>query len=279
MAARQSRVQERTVEGSSLRAEIDAGSPATVFVEDHVDGNVIRRHRHAYVQMIGVTQGLLRVTTAAALHIVPPMHALWLPPQVEHEIRVSGKAKLAAACIADAAGLRDRPMRSFPMTPLLLELLRAAGRFGTAYPGDGPEMRLIAVLLDQIPADVAARPETSELPMPVSAGLRQVAEGLLREPGNKRTLDEWGAQVGASARTLERRFRDETGLPFRAWRLQLQMREALARLSTGEPVQTVAHAVGYASASAFIKAFRASFSASPLQLAARYRDIAADPPA
>jgi hypothetical protein len=52
--------------------------------------------------------------------------------------------------------------------------------------------------------------------------------------------------AGASARTLARLFRRETGMSFQEWRRQLRLTEGLAALSEGETPARVAAAVGYA---------------------------------
>ena len=62
--------------------------------------------------------------------------------------------------------------------------------------------------------------------------------------------------AGASARTLARLFRRETGMSFQAWRRQLRLTEALASLAQGATPARAAAAVGYASGPAFGAAFR-----------------------
>jgi len=68
---------------------------------------------------------------------------------------------------------------------------------------------------------------------------------------------------GASQRTLERVFRAETGMSLGGWRQQLRLGRALEKLAAGESVTAVAIDSGYASASAFVVAFRAAFGRTP----------------
>ncbi|MCK1977774.1 helix-turn-helix transcriptional regulator, partial [Jeotgalicoccus huakuii] len=79
---------------------------------------------------------------------------------------------------------------------------------------------------------------------------------LRADPASKETLIELANFAGASPRTLERIFRDETGMSFTEWRHRLRLVEALEKLSEGLAVNQVASAVGYDSTSAFINAFR-----------------------
>ena len=52
-------------------------------------------------------------------------------------------------------------------------------------------------------------------------------------------------------------------MTFRQWRRQARLLAALERLTAGEPVTSVAMAIGYESTSAFIAAFREGFGETP----------------
>jgi AraC-like DNA-binding protein len=82
-------------------------------------------------------------------------------------------------------------------------------------------------------------------------------------PPGERDFEAWAAACGASARTLARLFRRETGLSFRVWRQQVRLIAALERLSAGESVGRVSAALGYRSASAFTAMFRRALGRPP----------------
>src|SRR4029079_10551559 len=90
-----------------------------------------------------------------------------------------------------------------------------------------------------------------------------VATALLADPADDRSLDDLGRAVGASSRTLQRRFRLETGLTFQHWRRRARVQSSMGHLADGDPVTTVAHRCAFASASAFIAAFRAETATTP----------------
>ena len=91
----------------------------------------------------------------------------------------------------------------------------------------------------------------------------RVTQALLDHPADTRGLEEYAAEAGASARTLARLFRRDTGMSFQQWRRQLRLTEAMAQLSQGVPPARAAAAVGYASGPAFGAAFRSVFGATP----------------
>jgi AraC-like DNA-binding protein len=102
-----------------------------------------------------------------------------------------------------------------------------------------------------------------EFRMPGDERAAQVAAGLLAEPADGRTLQEWGRQVGASGRTLAREFLDGTGVTFGQWRRLARLQAALPLLATGTAVGTVARHVGYETPSAFVAAFRKETGITP----------------
>jgi AraC-like DNA-binding protein len=55
----------------------------------------------------------------------------------------------------------------------------------------------------------------------------------------------------------------ETGLSFDRWRTATRVSAALPLLADGQPVGQVAHLVGYATASAFLAAFRRTVGTTP----------------
>lgn len=62
---------------------------------------------------------------------------------------------------------------------------------------------------------------------------------------------------------MTRLFVHDTGMSFDRWRTHLRLRAALPLLAERQPVSRVAHAVGYATASAFLAAFRRAVGTSP----------------
>ncbi len=99
--------------------------------------------------------------------------------------------------------------------------------------------------------------------VPVDDRARFVADALIADPADGRTLGEWGRAAGASERTLSRRFVEETGLSFTEWRAQARLAAALPHLANGASIASVGRDVGYANPSAFIAAFRRVFGVTP----------------
>jgi len=133
------------------------------------------------------------------------------------------------------------------------------------------DRRLAHVILDQLETLPA---EPLQLPMPRDPRARKAAERLQADPGDPSSLAEAARATGASKRTLERLFLEETHMTLGRWRLRLRLLEALRLLAEGHSVTRVALDVGYQSPSAFVSVFRRELGTTP----ARYFR-SSDPPA
>jgi AraC-like DNA-binding protein len=235
--------------------------PLEGLAAEYRPGESIPLHRHPFAQLIYASRGVMTVSTEHGTWVVPPERAVWVPGQVAHAIRMTGHVSIRTVYLADdVAPLPGSGCCVVSVSSLLRECLLRAADFARAYPEQGPEARLAAVIADEIRAAPIA---PLHLPMPEDARARRVAEALRASPGDPRGLTDWSRIAGASARTLERLFQRETRLSFGAWRQQARLLRGLERLAAGESVTAVALELGYETPSAFIAMFRRSLGTTP----------------
>lgn len=235
--------------------------PLVGFTRDYADGESVPRHAHERVQLLYATRGIMRITTDVAGFVVPPGRALWLPAGVAHVTATQGPTAMRALFLrADAAEAGPAGVTVLAVSPLLRELILAACSEPLEWDEAGRGGHLAALILDEI-----ARAPALPLGVPAvrDARLRRLAAALRADPARAMDLEAWAVECGASARTLTRLFRQETGMSFGRWRQMLRLAEAAALLAQGMPPARAAAAVGYASASAFGAAFRAAFGVTP----------------
>jgi AraC-like DNA-binding protein len=101
------------------------------------------------------------------------------------------------------------------------------------------------------------------VPMPRDARAQSVARMLQDDPAAEAKIDAVARKAGASVRTLQRLFREETGMRFVEWRQRLRLLHAIALLEQDASVTQAGAAAGYASTSAFIAAFRQQMGETP----------------
>ena len=244
-----------------LFSAVDMQRPLVGYAADFPSGYVLRDHRHPSAQLIYASSGVMTVTTAQGHWVVPPQRAVWVPPAVSHSVRMTGEVKVRTLYLEPSL-LRDPPTtcRVVQVSPLLRELILRVTEFVQPYALDGPETRIVAVLVDEIKAGHVS---SLHLPMPKDPRLLTITTRLEKDPADKRALAEWSRAAAASPRTLARLFQKETGLSFVRWRQQACLLRALELLAAGESVTAVAIDLGYNSVSAFINMFRNSLGTTP----------------
>lgn len=214
-------------------------------------------------QLLGVVAGLLSVDTGDSRWVVPPGHALWVPPHrlqaaVPHGAQAGWRVQVAQAACAD--------LPNAACTVVVSGLLREAVARAATWP-DGPSgaapWRVVGVILDEIAARTDSPLLPFALPLPLQPRLAGVATAMLDDLADSRGLDAWAAQAGMAARTLTRHFATETGFSLVDWRQRARLHHALERLAGGEAVAPVAAHLGYENVSAFIAMFRRALGVTP----------------
>ena len=218
-------------------------------------------HTHDDHQLAWAASGVLTVLTGEverSTWVLPPTRALWIPAGLPHETASDGRATMRSLYIrpglSPVSWTDPTPVTA---SPLLAELIGYLGEPGLPAGHGAHAEALLADLLTPVPVT------TIDVRLPSTATARQVGQALRADPADRRTLREWGREVGASERTLARAFAAEAGVPFGRWRTLLRLQAALSMLAAGEPVSRVAGRVGYDTPSAFVAAFRRETGQTP----------------
>jgi AraC-like DNA-binding protein len=240
-----------SLNGQDLQATIVATFPMPA-------GTRFEWHTHSDHQLAWSPEGVLVVLTDTGTYILPPTRALWIPAGTPHETRASGAAILRSAYLRPArCPITWADPSPVIVTPLLAELI---SHLGSDRLGLSQRSRAETLLFDLL---TPIHTTTLDVDAPADPRAREVADALLANPADGRTLRAWGRDVGASSRTLARAFLAETGLSFGRWRTLIRLQAALPQLAEGAPVSVVADRVGYRTTSAFVAAFRAQTGVTP----------------
>ena len=215
-------------------------------------------HTHDDHQLAWAAAGVLIVRTSAATWTLPPSRALWIPAGLRHETLSAGAATMRTLYIRPGLCPINWPdFTPVAASPLLAELIGyLAGPDLDAGHRQHAET-MIVDLLQPVPMTAI------EVRMPADDRARQVAQALVDDPADGRSLAQWGLAVGASERTLARAFSSGTAMSFGRWRTLLRVQAGISALAAGEPVGNVSRRVGYESPSAFVAAFRREIGMTP----------------
>jgi hypothetical protein len=225
------------------------------MAKEFARGNISRKHSHLRGQLLYAVKGLFEVKAASSLYLIPPQHAIWIPPGTEHEVRFRMASSVRTLYIRPDALTPDVPIipRVVHVSHLLRELILRLTSLPNNYGEDSHAFRLATVALAEISWDADHH---LHLPLPKDKRLCHIHDALMKNPGDNRTLTIWAKSAGASTRTLARLFHDEYGTSFVSWRQQLRIIAALPKLAAGEQVINVALDLGYETPGAFTAMFR-----------------------
>lgn len=224
-------------------------------------GHVIPEHSHPEDQLLFASRGVMTLRTRGGVWVVPPMRAVWIPADTPHSVTMSGAVSMRTLYLLPNFR-RGFPSRCFVMnvSGLLKELILHACQFPKLNKRVAMERRIVDILLDQLKS-VECVP--LQLPQPSDARAVRVARTLFANPADQRTLREICRDCGASKRTIQRQFLNDTKMTFAKWRQQLRLIHAMQLLGSGAKVTTAALESGYGSTSAFISMFRKQLGATP----------------
>jgi AraC-like DNA-binding protein len=233
----------------------------TALAYDLGHGHAIPAHLHPEDQLVYACHGVMTVCTNAGTWVVPTQRAVWIPARTPHSILISGAVSMRTIY------LRVRLVRRLPreccvvnVSPLLQQMILHLCALGKLNRRLRTHAHLIDVLIDQLDG-VHAIP--LQLPSPSDPRAARVAAALQSRVDSSRSLASLCVRAGASKRTIERLFQQETRMSLGKWRQQLRLLRSLQLLAAGEKISHAALEAGYNSPSAFIAMFRKALGTTP----------------
>jgi AraC-like DNA-binding protein len=240
---------DRTVEIRSFGVTFGCGQPAPAHL-----------NRASWHQLIYATRGVLTVHTEQAAWVAPPHRGVWIPAGIRYRLEMSGVVALRMLYLKARRRNALQACSVVNVTPLMRELIVRTNLVGALDAGIPEQKRLIGVILDELKLLVAA---PLQLPLPRDRRAAQFAAMIAADPGGETPMEQLLRHCGASRRTLERVFRQETAMSLGQWLRRQKLLHALRRLAAGESVDTIALELGYNSASSFIAMFRRELGQTP----------------
>ncbi len=236
--------------------------PVVAIGTDYPRGFLLPLHRHRRAQLLYGASGVMYVHTSTGDWIVPPQHAVWVPPDMEHSVRFVGVStrSLYIEPAAIAGLFNPESCRIVNVSPLLRQLLIEA----VAMPGDYDPAGRDGLLVGLLMHELALMPTVPfDIPLPADPRLLAQCQRFLGAPDIHASPHAWADALFMSQSTFRRFFRAQTGLSFAEWRRRACIVLALARLIEGEPITAIALDIGYESSAAFATMFKRTLGQAP----------------
>lgn len=239
----------------------DTASASVIGIDENYSSLIGRFHQHQRAQLVYAAEGIIRVTTETGLWVVPPQRGVWIPGNHPHKVDSRRPFRLSTVYFdTNRVSKLPEKVSVLLITSLVRELILATTQLPLDWMPQGPEARLVSVLVDRL-----TTLPTAPLSLPAAKDERvmQVCEALYAAPDDNRPIEEWARTVSSSPRNLARLFVRDTGITFGAWRQQLRLLYALEALAEGQQVTQIALELGYESVSAFVAMFRRALGETP----------------
>ena len=253
---------------AKLTAEQEPFLAVRSLATAYESGYRIEPHQHPWHQFLYAISGAMTVSTDRSSWMIPTGRAVFIPDACVHAIRMWGTVEMRTLYLSPAlTGFDESACRVVEVPPLLRELiLRTVERLGLDSRA-AHDSRLIGLLEDEIKTAMAeAEQSLLALPLPADERALALARYVLERPLLDDAVDDLSRDHGMARRTLERRFREETGMSFGMWRQKARLLDSIRLLAEGNSVTDTALDCGYSSVSAFIAAFKGTFGYTPGRL-------------
>ena len=212
-------------------------------------------------QLMSVVSGVLTVSTADGVWVIPPHRAAWVPAYQEHKLEIHKNTQIRNLFLDEEIS-KKLPEKNtvLQVSPLARELFLEFLRFEQPYDEQGAQGRLVTVLIDQLGALPV---EPLHIPSSNEPRLRKILDAFQENPSDNKTIRQWSENLGVSVRTLTRLFDANLNMSFSQCRQQIRLLIAVKKLAEDEPVARVATDVGFQSQSSFTALFRKAFGVTP----------------
>jgi AraC-like DNA-binding protein len=242
-------------------------------------GHKTAEFAHDAHQLTLAAFGTFSVSNNSGIWTVPEGSAAWIPAGTRHSIEPLPRAQTRTLYLSirrpvrrsfSEGGSREAAKADHIVVLHVTPLMRAIVDHVCDPKADrtaAGSKHLLAVVLDQLP-------QQRQLPL-FLPGLKsplalRVAKALASDPAGTPRIRDLAAELGVSARTLERAFAADARMSLGEWRQRSRMCRAIALLAAGGSVQDVALEVGYETPSAFVSAFKKSVGTTPGKIATRH---------
>ncbi|AUX46156.1 AraC family transcriptional regulator [Sorangium cellulosum] len=242
---------------------LDQARARTFAYEDELPGAAYTWHTHARHQLLCPVTGTARLDVAEASFLLPPQRAALIPAGERH---ATARRDASIVSIYFDPSTFPSPLpavRIFEVPALLREMVLHARRWTVARGPDDVAANTFFSAMADVVGPLLDRGATYRLPRGRTPPVQRAIACALQDVSSAE-LSRAAAFAGSTERTLRRRFREETGMTWRAFVTRARVLRALDLLSSPDAsVTQVALDVGFQSLGAFAAAFRAVTGQTP----------------
>jgi AraC-like DNA-binding protein len=248
-----------TREAFAFVREFDAAPPSELRVEQHY--------------LLCASRGALRLEAHGRSWVLPPARAALIAAGEPIQVAILQPVTTSSVLFSPEFAERPpAPLTVFDLSPLARALVSECVDWPDAAEPLPSYARTIFGALAAVAWRLAQEPSPASVPAGRSPELRRALALTQERLAEDVRFEDVARDVGLTARSLARRFEEETGTTWRAVLRRMRVLRAIEELAAGEDsVTTIAHRVGYTSLSAFNAGFRDLTGRTPTEYRATFR--------
>ncbi|MEN8367229.1 AraC family transcriptional regulator [Acinetobacter bereziniae] len=218
----------------------------------------LAQHSHQRAQLLYGAEGVMHVETPQGNWIIPPERAVWIPPEVPHQLTLFNVKTCSIYIRPEYLPRPSTQCEVLAISPLLRQLLLKAPKLNP------PFCKRDELIFDLILSEL----ELSEvidlhLALPENPTMLKICRAFIQRPNIHFSPEDFAAQLCVSERHFSRLFKTETGMSFSKWRQHACVLLSLERLIRQHSIQQIAYDFGFKNPAAFSTMFHRVLGMSP----------------
>ncbi|NQD71309.1 helix-turn-helix transcriptional regulator [Sphingobacterium shayense] len=222
-------------------------------------------HQHKRAQLTYVEEGYQYFHINKHIFLVPQNHVIWVPPGIEHRITSEAKTVDLTVVLYKSVPENDffHKIQVFSAPPVLKEMLKHAIKWSQWLEEDEEQAIFLQAILISIPSFCKGS-NYLQVPVPTDIRLLPVCDYLNSNFVHKLNLARLAETAKLSVRTLQRIFKQETGITLQKYVQLIRILKSIEMMDTKRyNLSQIAFSVGYKSLSAYTASYFSVMKSSP----------------
>lgn len=214
-------------------------------------------HTHKHYQLTYVEEGYQYVHIDQKIYFVPQNHIILIPSNILHRTSSDSKSVILKVILFKALPTQEfyQNVQVFSAPPVLREMLMYAAKWNKLLTEDLEQTTFLQAILISLPHFYKEN-NFLEIPIPRDARLNSVCQYVNQNYQYNTSTDELASIANMSARSLQRIFKQETGITLKKYLQLIRILKSIEFIDTCQYTLTeIAYMVGYKSLSAFTNSY------------------------
>jgi len=222
-------------------------------------------HTHQRYQLTYVEDGYQYFHIEQKIYLVPQNHVIWIPSNKEHQITSEARTVNLMIVLYKTVFEQDfyQDVHVFSAPTVLKEMLLYASKWNKLLAEDEEQTIFLRAMLNSLPY-FCNENEFLQIPVPGDARLMPVCDYINANYQYNFNIAELSDKAKMSVRSLQRIFRQETGITLQKYMQLIRVLKSIELIDTKQyTLSQIAFMVGYKSLSAFTSSYYAIMKSKP----------------